>query len=87
MLPPLFGVAVSVTDWPAHAGFEPDVNAILTDGALLLVTVKVIAVDVTMLGLAHDELDVNSQVITSPLVGVNVYVVLLVPTLVVPFFH
>lgn len=87
MVPPLVGVAVNVTDWPAHAGLEPEVTAILTDAGVLLVVVKVTMLDVAVLGLAHDELEVISTDTASPLAGVNVYVELLVPTLLLPTFH
>lgn len=69
-LPPLVGVAVSVTGWPMQVGFEPEVTAMVTEGALLLVILIVTALDVAVAGLAHDEFEVISTVITSPLAGV-----------------
>jgi hypothetical protein len=60
----------------------------LTDGVTDGLTVMVIALEVAVVGDAHDAVEVMTQVTTCPLVSaVVVYVALLVPTLVVPTFH
>ena len=44
---------------------EPAVTAMETEGATAELTVMVIALEVAVVGLAHDELDVITQVMTS----------------------
>jgi hypothetical protein len=64
--PPLTGVAVNVTDVPAHicpAGFA----VIVTDGTTTGETCIVIELDVTVAGCTQFALDVKSKVTTSPL--------------------
>ena len=68
MVPPFVGVAVKVTLEPAQivpAGFA----AIDTDGTIVLVTVIVIALDVTVFDVTQVSEDVSTQVTTSPLVS------------------
>jgi hypothetical protein len=82
----LVGVAVKVTDAPVHIVVVGVV--MLTDGVTDVLTVIVIAFDVAVVGDAHGELDVMTHVTTAPLVSVaDVYVALLVPTLVPLTFH
>jgi hypothetical protein len=62
--------------------------AILTEGVTVPLTFIVSEFDVAVVGEAHDELDVMTHVTTAPLVSVvDVYVALLVPTLVPLTFH
>jgi hypothetical protein len=84
----LLGVAVNVRAAPAHAGFEPPVSAMLTDGVTFGFMDIVIAFDVAVTGLAQLKLDVMVQVMICPFVNVLVvYVELLVPTLTPLTFH
>jgi hypothetical protein len=65
----------------------PLLELTVTVGADAALIIIVIGFEVAVVGLAQAELDVSSQVITSPLASVvEVKVALLVPTLVVPFF-
>ena len=66
------GVAVNVTDEPEHSGFEPLVNAMATDGVNDEFTTIVIPALVAVKGLAQAELDVITQVTTSPFVKLEV---------------
>ena len=82
------GVAVKVTDDPAHVGFVPEVIAIKTAGVRTGLMVIVMPVDVAVAGLAHVASDVISQVTTCPFVKVDVVnVALFVPALVPSTFH
>jgi hypothetical protein len=54
-----------VTNSPVHVGLEPDVILISTD-AIREFTVMVIAFEVAVAGLAQGELEVITQVTTSP---------------------
>jgi hypothetical protein len=81
----LLGVAVNVRAAPAHAGFEPPVSAIETDGIEIAFTVIVIELDVAGLPITPERFDVIMQVTTWPFVNeLLVYTGLLVPTL-MPF--
>jgi hypothetical protein len=68
----LLGVAVNVRAAPAHAGFEPPVSAMLTDGVMIGFMVIVIAFDVAVTGVAQLKLDVIVQVMICPFVNVLV---------------
>ena len=82
----MVGVAVKITLVPAQIVVA--VAAILTDGITDAVTVIVIALDVTVAGLAHEIDDVISTVTTSPFTKVELWnVELLVPTLLPFSFH
>ena len=82
----MVGVAVKVTDVPVQIVVVGVV--MLTDGVTAVLTVMVIAFDVAVVGDAHGEDDVMTQVTTAALVKVvEVYVALLVPTLVPLTFH
>ena len=84
----MVGVAVNVTDDPAHVGFDPEVIPIVTAGIKTGLIVIVMPVDVAVVGLAHVASDVISQVTTCPFVKVNVVnVALFVPALVPSTFH
>ena len=87
-MPPFVGVAVNVTDVPVQVGLVPDVKATATLGVTLVVNVIVMLFDEAVKGLAHAELEVIVQVITSLFANeAFVYVALFVPTF-VPFnFH
>ena len=86
-MPPFVGVAVNVTDVPVQIVL-PGFAAILTDGVTVAVTTMLIAFDVAVVGLAHANDDVITQVTASAFTkAAFVYVLLLVPTL-FPFnFH
>ena len=82
----MVGVAVKVTDVPVQMVVVGVV--MLTDGVTAVLTVMVIAFDVAVVGDAHGEDDVMTQVTTAALVKVvEVYVALLVPMLVPLTFH
>ena len=84
----MIGVAVNVIEEPAHEGFDPDVNAILTDGVTTVFIVIVMPLDVAVAGLAQAALEVITQVTTCPLVRDEVVnVALLVPAFVPSTFH
>ena len=84
----MLGVAVNVSAAPAHAGFEPPVSAMLTDGVTFGFMDIVIALDVAVTGVAQLKLDVIVQVMICPFVNVLVlYVELFVPTLTPFIFH
>jgi hypothetical protein len=68
----LLGVAVNVRAAPAHAGFEPPVSAMLTDGVTFGFMVIVIAFDVAVTGVAQLKLEVIVHVMICPLVNVLV---------------
>jgi hypothetical protein len=68
----LLGVAVNVRAAPAHAGFEPPVSAMLTDGVTFGFMVIVIAFDVVVTGVAQLKLDVIVHVMICPFVNVLV---------------
>lgn len=70
MLPPFVGVAVNVTDEPAHIGLLPAVIAIDTEGTTTGFTVIVMLFDVAVVGEAHVALDVRTHVTICPLVNV-----------------
>ena len=81
-MPPFVGVAVNVSELPEHVGFVPEVNAIETEGATVVLTVTVIPFDVAVDGDAQAAFDVMIQVTIWPLVKLlDVYVALFVPTL------
>jgi hypothetical protein len=87
-VPPFVGVAVNVTDEPAHVGLFPEVIAIETAGTKTGLTVIVIPFDVAVVGLAQVAVDVITQVTTCPLVNVAVAnVALFVPEFVPFTFH
>ena len=88
MVPPLVGVAVNVSEFPAQDGLVPVVRAIETEGTTLAVMLIVIAFDVAVVGLAQGELDVITQVTTCPLVSDEVVNVgLFVPAFAPSTFH
>lgn len=62
-VPPLVGVAVNITLVPAH--IEVAVAPMLTKGVTVVVTVIVIALDVTVTGTAHAWDEVMTTVTTS----------------------
>ena len=62
----MVGVAVNVTLCPLQI-LVPPLAAILTEGATDEFTVILTPLEVAVVGLAHDELEVSTQVITSPL--------------------
>jgi hypothetical protein len=68
----LLGVAVNARAAPAHAGFEPPVSAMLTDGVTFGFMVIVIAFDVVVTGVAQLKLDVIVHVMICPFVNVLV---------------
>ena len=76
-VPPLVGVAVKVTDVPAQTGLALALIATLTG---LSGSTKGLNVPVAGLPVAQVSLDVTMHVITSPVAGAYVYV-LLVPTI------
>ena len=86
-MPPFVGVAVNVTLVPEQIVL-PGLALMLTDGTIVAVTVIVIPVDVTEVGLPQASEEVITTVITSPFTSVLFeYVLLLMPTL-LPFnFH
>jgi hypothetical protein len=87
VVPPLVGVAVKVTEAPAHI-VEPEPLAILTEGVTEVFTVMAILLEVAVVGLAQAALDVSTQVTASELARVvEVKVAALVPTLVPFTFH
>ena len=86
VLPPLVGVAVNVTLVPLQIVLLP-LDATLTEGVRLPLTVTVIGLLLAVVGLAHDELLVNTQVITSPFANALSLYVAPVPTLLLFFFH
>ena len=65
-------MAVNVRAAPAHAGFEPPVSAMLTDGVTFGFMDIVIAFDVAVTGVAQLKLDVILQVMICPFVNVLV---------------
>lgn len=66
---------------PAQVGLVPEVSAILIVGTNTLFTVMTIALEVAVVGLAHDALEVRIHVTLCPLViAVDVKVGLLEPT-------
>jgi hypothetical protein len=88
-VPPFVGVAINVTEDPAHAGFVPDVIAIDKAGTKTGLTVIVIPFDVAGFpDVTQFEFEVITQVITLLVARADVtYVALLAPTLVPLFFH
>ena len=70
-LPPLVGVAVKVTEAPAHVGLAPVVSAMLTAGADGVDTVTVIELELAGLPITPLRLDVIAQVTASPLAHVD----------------
>jgi hypothetical protein len=70
VVPPFAGVAVKVTDVPAHTGFNDAAIDTLTGRFGL--TVIVIAFEVAGLPVAHVAFEVSSQVTTSVLDGMYV---------------
>jgi hypothetical protein len=86
VVPPFVGVAVNVTLDAGQIGFaEAD---IFTLAGKVGLTIILIAFEVAVVGTAQAELEVNTQVMTSPFTNTAlVYVVLLIPTF-TPFnFH
>ena len=73
---------------PVHAGFEPDVNAMETDGTAVGFTFIVILFETAVVGLTQVAFDIKVQVTTCP--SDNVAVVnmeLFVPALTPFTFH
>ena len=64
----MLGIAVNVRAAPAHAGFEPPVSAMLSDGVTFGFMVIVIAFDVAVTGVAQLKLDVIVHVMICPFV-------------------
>jgi hypothetical protein len=84
----LVGVAVNVSEAPAHVGFVPVVNAIDTDGTSTGFTVIVMPLLVAVVGLAQVAFDVSTQVTTCPFVkAVVVNVAEFVPAFTPSTFH
>ena len=81
----MVGVAVKVTDVPEQTGLA-DAEIDMLTGKFGF-TVMVTALLVAGLPVAQVEFDVNSQVTTSPVVGVYEYIALFVPTLELLTFH
>jgi hypothetical protein len=79
-------VVLNVTDVPAHM-VVPGVTLMLMVGVTFVVMTIVILLLVTVVGLAHVELLVSVQVITSPFSGTTEYVGVLPPTTMLFFFH
>ena len=69
--PPLVGVAVKVTLWPAQMEF-PLPDTILTAGVIVAPVVMVIELDVAIDVVTQLALEVSTQVIASPLTSVVV---------------
>ena len=87
-MPPFVGAAVNVRDCPLQVGFEPDVNAMDTEGVVGAETDMVMLFEVALAVLVQEALDVITQVTTCPFVSeLDVYVGLLVPTLLPFTFH
>jgi hypothetical protein len=87
VVPPLVGVAVKVTEAPEQI-VVPKPLAMLTEGVTAVFTVIVMAFDVAVVGLAHGELEVSTQVTASLLARVvEVNVAAFVPTFVPLTFH
>jgi hypothetical protein len=87
-VPPLVGVAVKVNKLPAQPGLLPEVNAIVTDGVTVVVLFTVIVPEVAVEVVTQDELEVITQLITSPFVNVElVNVALFVPAFTPFTFH
>jgi hypothetical protein len=63
----LVGVAVNVTLAPEQMVLSASLDAMLTLAGKLPLILIVMLLEVAVLGTAHEELDVNSQVTTSPL--------------------
>jgi hypothetical protein len=84
-VPPLTGVAVNVTEVPAHTGLLPATIETLAESTGL--TTIVMVFEVAGLPLTHVRLDVITTVIISPLAGVYEYVAKPVPTGVDPLYH
>jgi hypothetical protein len=85
VVPPLTGVAVNVTEAPAHTGLA-GTPTIVTDAGTGAVTTIVIAVDVAVVGTAHGELDVIITVTLSPFTNVvDVNVTPVAPATFTPF--
>ena len=66
----MVGVAVKVTEVPAHTGFDDSPIETLTGNAGF--TVMVMAFDVAGLPVAHVAFEVSTHVITSPFKGTYV---------------
>jgi hypothetical protein len=82
------GVAVKVTDAPVQVGLAPEVIAMATAGATDELTVTVMGLEVAVLGLAQEELEVNTAVTMLLLAReVEVKVLLLLPALLPFTFH
>ena len=87
-MPPFAGVAVNVSELPAHVGLSPAVNAIETDGVKTGLMIIVIPDEVAVLFVTQIAFDVISHVTTCPLLrDVVVNVGLFVPALVPFIFH
>ena len=86
-MPPLVGVAVKVTEVPAHIA-PLGLAAILTVGAALVVTDIVIAFEVSFAGEAQLAFDTIITVITSLLANVvEVYDEAVAPLMFTPFLR
>ena len=67
-MPPLVGVAVKVTDVPAHTGFaEAPIETLTGSNGF---TIIVMVFDVAGFPVGHVTFDVSTQVTISPLTGV-----------------
>ena len=64
----MVGVAVKVTEDPAHDGFDPDVIAMETEGVATALMVIVMLLLLAVVGLAQLAFEVMSQVTTWPFV-------------------
>ena len=86
-MPPFTADAVKVCVEPGQSGFDPAVIAIVTLGVTDVVMTIVIAFEVAVVGLAHKELEVITQVIIDPVANVELEYVAPVPTFVPFTFH
>jgi hypothetical protein len=84
--PPFVGVAVKVTGVPEQIAPEGEA-AMLTPAGNRGFTTIVTPAEVAGLPVAHVAFEVRTQVMTSPLTGIKLYVELLVPALMPLTFH
>lgn len=89
MLPPFTGVAVNVTELLLHAGLEPLVSAMLTEGVNCEGTLMVIPLLVNGFGEAQVALEVSTKRMISPstklVPATAVYVNPFAPVMLLPF--
>ena len=82
----MVGVAVKVTEVPAHTGFAEAAIETLTGSSGFTVMVRVL--EVAGLPVGQVALEVSTQVIASLFTGLNAYVEAVAPAIVVPLtFH